>query len=182
MNSSDLVMLALECGAAKAVLLDQSQLVTSPLFRDICRNNGCGQYGRCWVCPPEIGEIDRLIQSLGAYKTILWYQSIAPIEDSFDIEGMFDAAHSHAQLSQRISTALTNHGYAGFLHLSCGGCFLCARCTMPDGIPCRHPEQAISSLEGYGVDVYSTTKNTPLSYINGENTVTYFGAVFFTEE
>jgi len=37
-------------------------------------------------------------------------------------------------------------------------------------------------LEGYGVDVYSTTKDTPLAYINGENTVTYFGAVFFAEE
>jgi len=182
MNSNDQVALALKCGAAKAVLIDRAKLVTSPIFREICQGNSCGQYGRCWVCPPEIGEINQLIQSLDAYKTILWYQSIAKIEDSFDIEGMLDAGRSHAQLSQQISAALTENGFAGFLHLSCGGCHLCDRCTKQDQLPCRHPDKALSSLEGYGIDVYGTTKDTPLSYINGENTVTYFGAVFFAEE
>ena len=37
------------------------------------------------------------------------------------------------------------------------------------------------SLEGYGVDVYNTTKDTPLKYINGQNTVTYFGMILFSE-
>ena len=36
-------------------------------------------------------------------------------------------------------------------------------------------------LEGYGIDVFNTTKDTPLKYINGENTVTYFGIVLLTE-
>ena len=182
MNSSDLIALALECGAAKATMLKPAQLVTSPVFRDICKSNGCGNYRRCWVCPPEIGEIDSLIKSLGAYKNILWYQSITPIEDSFDIEGMLEAGHVHAQLSQRLDAALKRRNLTGFLHLSCGGCHLCERCTKLDHLPCRHPDKALSSLEGYGIDVYSTTKDTPLSYINGENTVTYFGAVFFSEE
>ena len=182
MNSSDLISLALKCGAAKAVLMDHAQLVISPVFREICRSNSCGQYGRCWVCPPEIGEIDVLIQRLAPYKTILWYQSISKIEDSFDIEGMLDAGRAHAQLSQRINSALTNSSFSGFLHLSCGGCHLCERCAKQDQLPCRHPDRALSSLEGYGIDVYRTTKETPLSYINGKNTVTYFGAVFFAEE
>jgi len=182
MNSSNIVALALECGAAKAVMLDRAQLVTSAAFREICRSNGCGQFGRCWVCPPEIGEIDDLIRRLDGYKTVLWYQSIAAIEDGFDIEGMFDAGRAHAQLSQRISASLIGSGFSGFLHLSCGGCHLCERCARQDQLPCRHPDKALSSLEGYGVDVYSTTKDTPLAYINGENTVTYFGAVFFAEE
>lgn len=182
MNNSDLPSLALECGAAKAILLRREQLVTSPVFRDICKSNGCGQYGRCWVCPPEVGDIHSLIDSLGAYTTVLWYQSIAQIEDSFDIEGMFDAGRKHAQLSQRINAMLNQKGMSGFLHLSCGGCHLCERCAKQDQLPCRHPDKALASLEGYGVDVYSTTKDTSLSYINGENTVTYFGAVLFSEE
>ena len=65
------------------------------------------------------------------------------------------------------------------LHLSCGGCRLCQRCAKEDGEPCRMPEKAMSSLEGYCVDVYNTTKDTPLKYINGQNTVTYFGAILF---
>jgi len=180
--STEMIRLALECGAAKAVLLERAQLVASPMFREICKSNGCGKYGRCWVCPPQIGEIDTLIASLDAYDHVLWYQSIAKIEDSFDIEGMFAAGRAHAQLSQRISSALKDQGYSGFLHLGCGGCHLCARCAKENALPCRHPDKALPSLEGFGVDVYNTTKDTPLQYINGQNTVTYFGAVLFREE
>jgi len=180
--SIDMIRLALDCGADKAVMLGRAQLVASPMFREICRGNGCGKYGRCWVCPPEIGEIDALIASLAAYDRVLWYQSIADIEDSFDIEGMFNAGRAHAQLSQRLSDALKSRGHTGFLHLSCGGCHLCERCAKEDALPCRHPDRALPSLEGYGIDVYGTTKDTPLKYINGQNTVTYFGAVLFREE
>ena len=37
-------------------------------------------------------------------------------------------------------------------------------------------------MEAYGIDVYNTTKNTELKYINGQDTVTYFGMVLFEEE
>jgi len=178
----DLVQLALSCGAARAVVLSRDMLVVSPMFRDICKSNSCGQYDRCWVCPPEIGEIDALIRSLDDYQHMLWYQSISPIEDSFDIEGMLCAGQTHAQLSQRLHSALKSVGLSGFLHLTCGGCHLCSRCAMADNLPCRHPEKALPSLEGYGVDVYGTTRHTPLPYINGQNTVTYFGAVLFMED
>ena len=66
-----------------------------------------------------------------------------------------------------------------FLHLSCGGCHLCERCAKRDDQPCRHPNKALSSMEGYGFDVYRTTSSTALKYINGANTVTYFGIVLF---
>ena len=32
------------------------------------------------------------------------------------------------------------------------------------------------------MDVYNTSKHTPLKYINGANTITYFGRVLFQEE
>ena len=67
------------------------------------------------------------------------------------------------------------------MHLSCGGCHLCERCVKPSGEPCRKPDQALPSLEGYGVDVYQTVRNTTLRYINGTNTVTYFGMILFEE-
>ena len=54
-----------------------------------------------------------------------------------------------------------------------------ARCAQLEDAPCRHPEEALTSLEGYGIDVYRTSKATDLKYINGENTVTYFGIVLF---
>ena len=32
------------------------------------------------------------------------------------------------------------------------------------------------------MDVYNTTRSTELKYINGQNTVTYFGMVLFRDE
>ena len=68
------------------------------------------------------------------------------------------------------------------LHLSCGGCRLCERCAKLDAEPCRYPAEALSSLEGYGIDVYRTSKATPLKYKNGENSVTYFGNILFSSQ
>ena len=175
-------MLAVRLGAAKAVIIPAEQVVLSAEFTKICESNSCGRYGRCWMCPPEIGDIEPLMEKVRGYRYGLLYQTISELEDSFDIEGMFEAGAAHAQLSQRLDAALKRRNLTGFLHLSCGGCHLCERCSKLDNLPCRHPDKALSSLEGYGIDVYSTTKDTPLSYINGENTVTYFGAVFFSEE
>lgn len=178
MLHDELASLALSTGAAKAVVIRAEDIVLNAAFRDICRGNGCGMYGRCWMCPPEIGEIDALMARVRSYERGLLYQSVSDIEDSFDIEGMFEAGRRHAQLSQRLEDAvsplLPRH-----LHLSCGGCRLCERCTKPDGLPCRHPDRALMSMEGCGIDVYQTARPTPLPYINGQNTVTYFGIVLF---
>lgn len=181
MKNQKLIEAALEAGAVKAVIIQGSDIVLSPAFRDICKSNQCGGYGRCWMCPPDIGPIDQLMEQVRAYPKGLWYQSVAKIEDSFDIEGMFAAGQEHALLSQRIQKNVVSVLDEKFLHLSCGGCHLCPTCAKVSGEPCRMPDQALSSLEGYGVDVYQTTKNTPLQYINGPDTVTYFGIVLFTE-
>ena len=177
----NLVQAALTAGAAKAVLIDAAQICCSESFREICRNNQCGCYGKCWVCPPEIGEIDALIAQVKSYPRGLLYQTIGTLEDSFDVEGMFAAAANHARVSNILHKQLPQFLSASFLHLSCGGCHLCETCAKRTGEPCRHPTSALPSMEGYGIDVYTTTKNTPLKYINGTNTVTYFGLVLFTE-
>ncbi len=178
MNHEELVRIALDAGATKATVISADSVVLSATFRDICKSNTCGMYGRCWMCPPDIGEIDDLMAEIRRYKHGLLYQSISDIEDSFDIEGMQEAGVRHAWLSQRIEAfmmpALGKH-----LHLSCGGCRLCERCAKADGLPCRKPEQALPPMEGYGIDVYNTCKPTELKYINGQNTVTFFGIVLF---
>ena len=176
---NNLISLALNAGAYKATILGREQIVLSDTFREICRTGGCGAYGRCWVCPPYIGEIHDLMEKVRAFPKALWYQSVGEIEDSFDFEGMMAAGRAHAQLSQRIQGTLPPGEY---LHLSCGGCHLCDKCAAQEGQPCRFPEKALHPVEGYGVDVYQTTKETELKYINGQNTVTYFGMVLFKEE
>lgn len=179
MRDEAMIEAAIACGAAKAQVIPLSQVATSAEFRKVCQSNGCGNYGRCWMCPPSVGDIEDLMARLHAYDQGLLYQTIARIEDSFDIEGMLRAGDEHAQVSQRIQAALASRLAGPCLHLTCGGCRLCEVCAKRDDQPCRHPDRALPSLESYGVDVYQTVKNTQLRYVNGLNTVTYFGMLLF---
>lgn len=180
MLSEQLVQAAMENGAVKAVVIPCEKIVLSSRFREICQGNGCGNYGRCWMCPPFIGEIEELMEEVRGYSYGLLYQTIGLLEDSFDIEGMVEAAKQHALTSQKIEVALSSVLNRKHLHLSCGSCNLCEECAKRKEEPCRHPDKALSSLEGYGVDVYQTTQDTPLRYINGENTVTFFGMILYS--
>ena len=181
MDREKLLQTVLDCGATKAEYLTGDQIVTSAHFREICRSNACGGYGRCWVCPPDNGNIEELMAKVKSYPYALLYQLIGEIEDSYDYEGMTEVGTQHKRLSQKIRQALLPWMDVDYLHLSSGGCNLCAKCARLTNEPCRHPQEALSSLEGYGIDVYHTTSHTQLKYINGQNTVTYFGLILFAE-
>lgn len=174
-----IVQIALDCGARGARYLPVSAVVTDPVFRRICEGNACGKFGRCYMCPPDIGPVETLMETIRQYPHAVLYQSVGTIEDSFDFEGMMEVGHAHCMLSQRIRERLEEI-LPGHLHLTGGGCHLCERCAKLDDLPCRYPEKALSSLEGYGIDVYRTSQATDLKYINGENTVTYFGIILFS--
>ncbi len=181
MDDERLIQIALDCGATKAALIGQESIVLNAEFRGMCEANRCGVYGRCYMCPPDVGPVGELMARVRGYERGLLYQTISPLEDSFDIEGMQAAKKALVGVSQRLLDALRPVLGDKALHLSGGGCGLCGTCAKITGEPCRHPDRALPSLESYGMDVYNTTKNTPLKYINGANTVTYFGMVLFSE-
>ena len=176
--NEQLIKLAIEAGAAKAEMITVDQIITSATFREACRQNMCGQWGKCWMCPPDVGEVNELMAQIRNYRHGLGYQTIGELEDSFDIEGMGEAKKRHIALTHRIEAAAKTL-VGDHLHLTCGGCGVCERCAKVDGQPCRFPEKALPSLEAYGVDVYNTTRQTSLKYINGQNTVTYFSVLLF---
>ena len=178
--NEQLIQLALDAGAAKAEMITAEQIVLSAEFREACRRNMCGQWGKCWMCPPDVGDIEELMAEIRTYPKGLWYQTIGTLEDSYDVEGMGEAKHKHVMLAQKLEEQIAPL-VGRHLHLSCGGCGLCERCAKRDDKPCRFPEKAMASLEAYGVNVYQTTLSTSLKYINGQNTVTYFSLVLFEE-
>lgn len=175
-----LVQIALDCGARGAQYLPGSAVVTDPVFRKICEGNACGKFGRCYMCPPDIGPVEELMAQVKSYAHGILYQTIGTLEDSFDFEGMMEAGQNHNLCSQRIREKLESI-LPEHLHLTGGGCHLCERCAKLDDAPCRYPDKALTSLEGCGIDVYRTSQATTLKYINGENTVTYFGIILFNE-
>lgn len=172
---------AVSLGADKAVVIPGGKIAASPEFRKACEANACGYYGRCWMCPPDVGDIGALIKKVRSYPWALAYQSIHQLEDSLDIEGMTEASRRHSALSRAIERALASRLPGGYLHLICGGCHFCETCAKREGLPCRAPREARASLESHGIDVYHTVEGAGLNYINGADTVTYFSMILFGE-
>ncbi|HJA32451.1 MAG: hypothetical protein DBX58_06040 [Clostridiales bacterium] len=172
---------ALSLGAHRAELMEVSRVSLDASFRDLCRANSCGNYGRNYMCPPDIGDIHRLMDEIRTYDTVLVYQTVGQLEDSYDFEGMMEAGKRHNLLAQKLREETAGFPEKGILHLAAGGCRMCEVCGKRTGEPCRFPQKAIGSLEAYGINVSLLAKESGMNYINGADTVTYFGAVFFRE-
>lgn len=170
----------LERGAYKANVIETKEIKLDRVFRDICASNSCGMYGKCYMCPPDVGDIDVLMAQVGDYDYALVYQTVTELEDSFDFEGMIEAKKKSYPLAQSLRKTFDDAKFAKVLHLGAGGCGVCKTCAKQTGEPCRFPDKALPSLEAYGVNVSELAKSAGMKYINGQNTVTYFGAVLFS--
>lgn len=149
-----------------------------PSFGALCAQNACGFYGACWMCPPDVGTIDDWIVKARSYDRAIVFQTVREIEDSFDIEGMRHAARAHNRLIVRLRHAAEKEGVVCLL-LGAGACGGCQECAKKRNEPCAHPDRAVVPIEAVGVDVTQLAKLAGLSYINGKNTVTYFGLMLY---
>ena len=174
-----LTALALSLGAYRASVISVDAMETDASFRDLCAANVCGNYGRNWMCPPDAGDIHELMARLRTYSHVLVYQTVSELEDSYDFEGMMEAGARHNQLMATLRREIAAEPMPRTLHLGAGGCRMCEVCAKRTGEPCRHPDLAVASLETYGVNVSKLAVAAGMKYINGQDTVTYFGAVLF---
>ena len=167
-----------ELGASHAAYVETKDISFEQAFRAACEQNACGFYNRCWACPPDAGSIEDCMSRVKAFPHAVLFQTISELEDSYDIEGMQEAAKRHNRLVQRVREAAVAE-HPGCLALGAGTCGVCSRCSKRDDQPCRFPDKAILSLESCGIDVSALARLAGLKYINGANTVTYFGAVLY---
>lgn len=151
-------------------------------FRTLCSRNRCGRYGVNWTCPPALGPIEACIERARRYPAGILVQWIQPLEDSLDIDGM-EAGRLHLDEIVRSvrDLVIRETGRSDVLALGAGGCTLCDPCTFRAGEPCRHPDQALSSLEAYGMDVAALMKQSGFEYGWGGDRVFYAGLVLFHE-
>ena len=172
----------IDLGAFKASVISASDIKTDKMFRELCRANACGMYGKCYMCPPDIGDIEVLMAKLRDYRFALVYQTVTALEDSFDFEGMTEARIEANRIALKLRSVFDEIGIKNVLHLSAGACGICETCAKRTGEPCRCPDLAMASLEAYGINVNELAKSAGMKYINGQDTVTYFGAVLFTPD
>jgi len=148
--------------------------------RAMCEQNSCGSYGKNWTCPPALPVLDELQLQLASFTTFLIIYKVYQVKSSFDWQGMMSGVTDFQArmlcLKKKIEAIEPKFD---FLVLGAGACQVCASCSFPDGEPCRNPDDAIVSVEAYGIDVMKMMIENKLQYYSGKNTVTYIGGVFY---
>ena len=173
-----LIKRALEAGFTNAVPLHVSTLALRTEVRDMCAANRCRLYGKSWMCPPACGSLEELTARMSGYTTGLIVQTTAKMEDDFDYEVMRSAGDSQKRKFLLFARALRAE-YPELFALTSGGCDLCEACGYPD-TPCRHPGEAMPSMEAFGLVVSDVCAANGIPYYYGPQTITYTGCYLVT--
>jgi predicted metal-binding protein len=181
-DGESLVTIALQSNASHAAVLDTSTIEFHEDFRKACEKNTCKKYGTSWMGPPAIGPISVLIKRAAGYRHGLLFQTLHRVASSFDMKGMLEAAGVHETVFRNLLKGIRGK-YPGenLLPLNAGCCSICPTCAYLDDEPCRNPDQAVSSVEAYGINVIGLQKSAGLPPYGGKNTVTYVGLILFNK-
>ena len=178
-DANVLNQMILDKGANNSSVIEVSGIYFDPELRKACEQNYCGNFGKNWTCPPLCGDVNELIKRAKQYSQAIVFQTIHDLEDSYDFEGMTEAGKKHNTLVKDVFKATKEMLSDNSIVLGAGGCSVCEVCARKDEEPCRYPDLAITSLEAYGMYVSKIAEQGGMKYINGQNTVTYFGMVLF---
>jgi predicted metal-binding protein len=177
-----LVKIALESNATNAAILDTADIRFHEDFRKACEKNFCRKYGTSWMGPPAIGPITELMQKAARYKQGLLFQTEQPVASNFDMKGMLAAAKIHERVFRMLLGRIRKEfPKEEILPLNAGCCSICEKCGYLAQEPCRHPDQAVSSVEAYGINVIALQKSAGLPPYKGKESVIYVGLILFNK-
>jgi len=141
-----LVKFAREIGVAEVKLIRAEDVVVSDWVRLKCQF-GCPEYGQRLTCPPRSPSPEEFRKILKDYQWALLFKIVPG-----DPETASEEAHNVAAKLEREAFL---EGYYSAFALSSGTCPYCDECTLK---VCAHYDVARPSMEGCGVDVFSTVR------------------------
>ena len=167
---------AREIGFDEAFPLDMTTLQPRADVRSMCAADKCGAYGRNWTCPPHCGTLEECATKISGYSRGILLQTVGKLEKTIDTKGYRRAEELHLRQFYAFAEKIRNE-HPQALCLGSGGCRICQKCAYPE--PCRFPQKAHSSMEGYGLFVTQVCRDNGAAYHHGECTVTYTACVLF---
>ena len=159
-----------------AVELDAQQLVAREDVRAMCVEDKCGAYNKNWTCPPAIGSVEKCQQQMRRYKRGILLQTVGHMHKAVDSKCYRETEQRHMKNFYALAEAIRKV-YPDALCLGAGGCRVCRQCNYPE--PCRFPDKAVSSMEGYGLFVTQVCRDAGIPYHHGDRTITYTACVLF---
>ena len=176
MNTNDWIQKALELGFTAAYPLQPAGLRPRQDVRDQCASDRCRAYGKNWMCPPHCGTLEDCARQMQRYSCGILVQTVGKTEKRIDTKAYRRTEDQHLalfrQLVQKVRAVCPDA-----LCLGAGGCRVCTACAYPE--PCRFPEQAYASMEGYGLFVTEVCCSCGAAYHHGDFTITYTSCILF---
>jgi len=160
----------------EAAPLDPQTLTAREDVRAMCAQDKCGAYGRNWTCPPYCGTLEECEARMRSCKEGILLQTVGHMKKDIDSRAYRDTERRHME-AFRIFAQRLRRAKPKALCLGAGGCRICKKCAWPE--PCRFPEQALSSMEGYGLFVTQVCRDAGVPYHHGEKTITYTACVLY---
>ncbi len=167
---------ALALGFTGAVPLDVATLKPREDVRAMCSADKCGAYGKNWTCPPHCGSLSECEAAMQKYAHGILLQTVGQLQKTIDTKACRQTEQRHLRQFHALAEAL-KQAYPQALCLGSGGCRICPTCAWPE--PCRFPERACPSMEGFGLFVTQVCRDNGCQYHHGEKTITYTACVLF---
>lgn len=167
---------AKELGFDAAVPMDPKTLEAREDVRSMCAADKCGAYNRNWTCPPACGTVEECQERMRKFENGILLQSIGHMTKAIDSRCYRETERRHMKSFYAFAEEIRK-AYPDALCLGAGGCRVCKQCAYPK--PCRFPEKAMSSMEGYGLFVTQVCRDSNVPYYYGERTITYTACVLY---
>lgn len=174
---TDWIETAKQMGFDDAAYIDPQRLEARADVRAMCAQDKCGAYGKNWTCPPACGTLQECQEHMRSYRQCIVLQTFGHLRKTIDSKCYRETEQRHLAQLAAFSRAL-RQVYPQALCLGAGGCRVCKICAYPDA--CRFPQEAMASMEGYGLFVTQVCRDAGLSYHHGEKTITYTACILFS--
>jgi len=142
-----------EFGTADYKWIDPKQIVVAQWVRMKCMF-GCGEYGHCAVCPPNVPEVDACERFFHEYTDAAILHFPGTVEKPEDRHAWTRGINK--QLIQ-LERAVFLAGYERAFQLFMDSCTFCKECS-GKRTTCVNPRMARPSPESMAVDVYTTVR------------------------
>ena len=175
----DIIKEAKALGFDTAAPFDPNILKARQDIRDMCSADKCMIFGRNWGCPPHCGTVEECQLKMLSYHSGILLQTIGHMTKDIDSKCYRETERRHLEQLYGLADHV-REAYPRALCLGAGGCRICKKCAWPE--PCRFPEKACSSMEGYGLFVTQVCRDNDLPYYHGDMTITYTACVLFDKK
>jgi len=142
LNKSEQIIrqIAKKAGARNIKIINPQEVETATWVRYEC-HFGCSAYGSSLVWPPYTPNPEQTRKVLAEYEKAVLFEA-----ERYDVK----------KIAVIIEKDLFYKNYFKAFALGAGPCRLCKECSFDEG--CRYPDESRPSMEGCGIDVFSTVR------------------------